>query len=246
MSTRSRVVAAIVAPAVVAVGAFTVDSISTSRVESDLSTRIRPAVEGSPAPSVLIHGGPTTRWAAPGTLSSVSIRAEDVDRPGLGPVAVEAEVTDLHVPESGDEDLTARSVTVSVRMTGDSLGPALGMRDVLIGAADDPSLAGGTEHRARVTGTLRGTDTRVSAFVDLVVDERGAHLVPTAPATGPGGIPDQDGELAMRRTALTLAPDVLPLGLTVEPLTVRGGTLTASGTGGPGTAPLGTLVRPDH
>lgn len=45
------------------------------------------------------------------------------------------------------------------------------------------------EHRARVTGTPRDPDVRVSAFVDLVVDTHGARLVPVAPATGPAGFP---------------------------------------------------------
>ncbi|MFN3600480.1 MAG: DUF2993 domain-containing protein, partial [Dietzia sp.] len=69
---------------------------------------------------------------------------------------------------------------------------------------------------------------------------------PGAPPPRPSGFPDQDPDLALRRTALTLSPDVLPLGVAVETLTVRGGTLTAGGTGGPGTAPLGDLARPDH
>ena len=245
MGTRRLIVASIAAAVVVGGGAFTVDSISASKVEADLSTRIRPATPGVGAPSVMLGGGPTGRWSGPDTLSSVSIRAEGVDRPGLDPVAVEAAVTDLRLPEDRAAELVAGSVSVSVQITGDSLGPALGMRDVVVGAADDPSLAGGTEDRARVTGTLEESGTRVSAIVELVVDSRGAHLVPVAAATGPAGPPDQDPDLAMRRTALTLAPDVLPLGLAVESFTVRGGTLTASGSGGPGTAPLGDLARPD-
>lgn len=244
MGARRPVVVSIAAAAVVVGGAFTLDSISASRVETDLSTRIRPAATGVSAPAVMIGGSPASRWSGPDTLASVSIRAEGVDRPGLDPVTVEAAATDLHVPDDRAADLRAGSVTVSVQITGDSLGPALGMRDVVVGAADDPSLAGGTEHRARVTGTL-GSGTRVSAIVELVVDDRGAHLVPVAAATGPAGVPDQDEALAMRAIALTLAPDVLPLGLSVDSLTARGGTLTASGDGGPRTAPLGDLVRPD-
>ena len=77
------------------------------------------------------------------------------------------------------------------------------------------------------------------------VDASGAHLVPVAAATGPGGVPDQDPELAMRSVALTFAPDLLPLGVPVDTLTVKAGTLTASGTGGPGTPPLDGLVRGD-
>ena len=235
---------AVAALAVVVGGVFTVDAISASRVEADLSTRIRSATPGVTAPSVMIRGGPTSRWSGPETLSSVSVRAEGVGRPGLGPVAVEAVATDVHVPADRSAPLTAGSVTVSVQITGDSLGPALGMRDVVVGAADDPSLAGGDEHRARVTGTLDGTGTRVSAGVDLVVDDLGARLVPVAPATGPAGFPAGDGELALRRTALTLEPDVLPLGVAVETLSVAGGTITATGDGGPGTAPLDGLARP--
>ena len=237
---------AVAALAVVVGGVFTVDAISASRVEADLSTRIRSATPGVTAPSVMIGGGPTSRWTGPETLSSVSVRAEGVGRPGLGPVAVEAVATDVHVPADRSAPLTAGPVTVSVQITGDSLGPALGMRDVVVGAADDPSLAGGDEHRARVTGTLDGTGTRVSAVVDLVVDDRGAHLVPVTAATGPSGIPDQDPDLARRRTTLTLSPDVLPLGVDVETLTARGGTLTASGTDETGATPLGDLARPDH
>lgn len=237
---------AAVALAVVVAGAFTVDSVSASRIEADLSTRIRSATPGVMAPSVMVGGAPTSRWSGPGTLSSVSVRAERVDRPGLGPVAVEAVATDVHVPDDRSAPLTAGAVTVSVQIIGDSLGPALGMRDVLVGAADDPSLAGGVEHRARVTGTIEGTDTRVSTIVDLVVDDRGAHLVPVTAATGPSGSPDQDPGLALRRTALTLSPDVLPLGVAVETLTAKGGTLTASGTDETGATPLGDLARPDH
>lgn len=242
---RSAVVVA--ATAAVAAGvAFTVDTVSASRTEAEISTRIAANAEGSRTPAVTIGGGPTSRWSGPDTLGSVSIRVEGVERPGLGPVAVEADATELHLPEDRGEGMTARSATVSIQITGDSLGSALRMRDVLVAAADDPSLAGGTEHRARVSGTLEGSDTRVSAFVDLVVDERGAHLVPVAPATGPAGISDQDRELALRSTALTLDPDVLPLGFDVDTLTVRGGTITAAGDGGPGTAPLDDLARPDH
>lgn len=246
MRARRSVAVATAALAVVVVGAVTVDAVNASGVEADVSTRIRPATPGVAAPSVMIGGGPTSRWTGPETLASASIRVEGVTRPGLGPVAVEATVTDLHVPGDRSADMTADAVSVSVQISGDSLGPALGMRDVLVGASDDPSLAGGVEHRARVTGTLEGTDTRVSAIVDLVVDDRGAHLVPVEAATGPSGLPEQDPGLALRRTALTFSPDVLPLGIAVETLTVRGGTITAGGTGGPGTTPLGDLARPDH
>ena len=245
MGTRRPLVVSLAAVAVVIGGAVVVDSISASRVEADLSTRIRPATPGVSAPSVMVGGGPTGRWSGPDTLASVSIRAEGVYRPGLGPVTVEATATDLTVPDDRAADLLAGSVSVSVQITGDSLGPVLGMRDVVVGAADDPTLAGGTEDRARVTGTLEESGTRVSAIVHLVVDSRGAHLVPVAAATGPAGVPGQDPDLALRRTALTLAPDVLPLGLAVDSLTARGGTLTASGDGGPRTAPLGGLARPD-
>ncbi len=244
MGSRRPLVVSIAAVAVAAGGAVAVDSISASRVEADLSTRIRPATPGVGAPSVMIGRGPTGRWSGPDTLSSVSIRAEGVDRPGLGPVTVEATVADLTVPDDRAADLLAGSVTLSVQITGATLGPLLGMRDVVVGAADDPTLAGGTEDRARVTGTLEDSDTRVSAIVHLVVDSRGAHLVPAAAATGPAAPADQDAALALRRTALTLAPDVLPLGLAVGSFTARGGTLTASGSG-PGTAPLGGLARPD-
>ena len=246
MRPRRSIAVATATLAVVVGGAFTVDAVRASVVEADVSTRIRPATPGVPAPTVMIGGGPTSRWSGPETLSSASIRAERVARPGLAPVTVDAVATDLRVPGDRSVDMTAESVAIAVQITGDALGPALGMRDVLVGAADDPSLAGGVERRARVTGTLEGTDTRVSAVVDLVVDDRGAHLVPVSAATGPGGVPDQDPALALRRTALTLPPDVLPLGLAVETLTVRGGTLTVGGTGRPGTAPLGDLARPAH
>lgn len=245
MRVPRPVVLAAVSVAVVAGGAFTVETVNASRIEADLSGRVAPDTAGAGPPSVTIGGGPGSRWSGPDTLASVTIRIEGVERPGLGPAAVEAVASDVSVPEDPAGPLTAGAVTVAVQITGDSLGPALGMRDVLVGAADDPSLAGGTENRARVTGTLEGTDVRVSAFVDLVVDDLGAHLVPVAPATGPAGFPDGDGELAMRRTALTLQPDVLPLGLPVEALSVTGGTIAASGDGGPGTAPLGGLARPD-
>lgn len=274
-------VAALAAVVVLAGGAYTVDAVSASQLEAEISARIASEMPGAGPPSVMT-GGPFSRWSGPDTLSSVSIRAEGVERPGLGPVAVEAVATEVVVPDNGGNDddddngngngnnsnngnsadtsasgpgggspdsgtggLTAESVVVSVQIIGDSLAPALGMRDVLVGAADDPSLAGGTEHRARVTGTLEESGERVSAIVDLVVDTSGAHLVPVAAATGPGGVSGQDPALAMRSVALTFAPDLLPLGVPVETLTVKGGTIIAAGTGGPGTPPLDGLVRGD-
>ena len=238
---------AVVATATVVAGvAFIVDSVAVSRTEAEISSRIASGSESTGTPAVSIGGTPTSRWSGPETLGAVSVRVERVERPGLGPVAVEVNATDLRLPGDHLKSMTARSTTISVQITGDSLGPALGMRDVLVAAADDPSLAGGIEHRARVTGTLEGSDLRVSAFVDLVVDTSGAHLSPVAPATGPAGLPDQDRQLALRRTALTLDPDVLPLGAAVATLTVRGGSITATGIGGPGTAPLDDLARTDH
>lgn len=241
----ATVVTAVAVLAVVAGGAVVAEMVTASRIEADLSGRIDPGIPGSGPPSVRIGGGPGSRWSGPDTLHSVAIRIEGVERPGLGATAVEAVATDVSVPRDHAGPLTAEEVTVSVQITGESLGPALGMRDVLVGAADDPSLAGGPENRARVTGTLVGSEVRVSAFVDLVVDDLGARLVPDAPATGPAGFPDGDGELALRRTALTLDPHVLPLGVEVQTLTVTGGTITAAGDGGPGTAPLDGLARPD-
>ena len=250
MKVPRAVVAAIAAVVVLTGGAFTFDAVSASRVEAEISERIDSArVDSAPAdaapaslPAVTI-GGPLSRWSAPDTLSTVSVRVEGVERPGLGPVAVEANAHDVRLGDG--QAMTADSVTVAVQITGDSLASALGMRDLLVGAADDPSLAGGTEHQARLTGTLIESGERVSAIVDLVVDASGAHLVPVAAATGPGGVPDQDTALALRSTALTLAPDVLPLGVAVETLTVKGGTITATGTGGPATPPLDDLVRGD-
>lgn len=239
--------ATVLAVVVLAGGAaFAADSITASRVEADLSLRIRPATPGVAAPAVVVGGGPTGRWSGDDRLISVAVRADGVERPGLGPVTVEADATDVTLPADRSAPLSAASTTVSVLITGEALGHALGLRDVRVGAARDSSLAGGVEHTARVEGTVDGTDTRISAFVDLVVDARGAHLVPVAAATGPAGVADQDAGLALSRTALTLAADVLPLGLPVETFTVRGGTLTASGRGGPGTAPLGELAHPDH
>ena len=272
-------VAALAAVVVLAGGAYTVDAVSASQLEAEISARIASEMPGAGPPSVMT-GGPFSRWSGPDTLSSVSIRAEGVERPGLGPVAVEAVATEVVVPDNGGNDdddngngngngnnsnngnsadtsasgpgggspdsdtggLTAESVVVSVQIIGDSLAPALGMRDVLVGAADDPSLAGGTEHRARVTGTLEESGERVSAIVDLVVDTSGAHLVPVAAATGPGGVSGHDPAPALRRVALAFAP---PLGVPVETLTVKGGTIIAAGTGGPGTPPLDGLVRGD-
>lgn len=258
MRTPRAAVAAIAVVVVLAGGAFTVDAVSASRLEAEISARVAPdpATGGPAAPPSVTTGGPLSRWSGTDTLSTVTIRAEGVERPGLGPVAVEAVAHEVHVRRDGEnaahdkaadaaDAMTAESVVVSVQITGDSLAPALGMRDLLVGAADDPSLAGGIEHRALLTGTLIESGERVSVIVDLVVDASGAHLVPVAAATGPGGVPDQDTDLAMRSAALTLAPDVLPLGVPVETLTVKGGTITAAGTGGPGTPPLDGLARGD-
>lgn len=242
---RRIVVTSAVVVAVAAGGAFIGDTVSASRVEAELSTRIRPASPGIPAPSVMIGGGPTSRWSGPDRLSSVTVRAEGVERPLFGPLTVEAESTDVHLTDDRSDSLNSGHVAVSAHITSNELGRALGLNEVRLAAADDPSLAGGAETRARITGTVNGTDSRISTFVDLVVDERGAHLVPVAPATGPGGIAEQDRALAMEQTSLTLPPDLLPLGRPIETLTVRGGSITASGTGGPGTAPLNDLTTPD-
>lgn len=245
MGSLRRAAAAVAATAVVlAGGALVVDSVSASRIEADLSERIRPATPGVAAPAVTVGGGPGSRWTGPDRLDSVSVRAEGVGRPAVGPVTVEADATGVHVPPDHSAPPSARDVTVSVNITGDALGRALGMHEMLLAAADDPSLAGGTEHRARVTGTLDGTDTRVSAFVDLVVDDRGARLVPASPATGPAGLPDQDRGRAMHHTALTLPPDLLPLGADIDTLTVRGSTIVASGSGGADATPLDRLAAP--
>ncbi|MBB0994398.1 DUF2993 domain-containing protein, partial [Dietzia sp. SLG510A3-40A3] len=84
------VVIAAVAVAVVAGSAFTVETVSASRIEADLSGRIDPGNTGAGPPSVTIGGAPGSRWSGPDTLVSATIRVEGVDRPGLGPVAVEA------------------------------------------------------------------------------------------------------------------------------------------------------------
>lgn len=263
MTIPRPVLAVVAAVAVLAGGAYAVDAVSASRLEADISARIASGTTVVGPPSVMI-GGPLNRWSEPEVLSSVAIRTEGVERPGLGPVAVEAQATGVRVPADATDDgegdgdgdgdvsggagadaLVAESVVVVVQITGDSLAPALRMRDVVIGAADDPSLAGGVENRAQISGTLEESGHRVSAFVDLVVDASGAHLVPVAAATGPGGVPDQDVDLALRATALTLEPDVLPLGVPVSTLTVKHGTISAAGTGGPGTPPLDGLARRD-
>lgn len=242
---RRIAVACAAVVAVAAGGVFVADSVSASRVEADLSSRIRPATPGVRAPEVTIGGGPTARWTGEDRLASVSVRAEGVERPMFGPVTVEVESTDVNFDDDPSAPLTSGDITVSVNLTSNELSRALGLRDVTLAAANDPSLAGGTETRARISGTVDETDSRISSFVDLVVDDRGAHLIPFSPATGPGGIAEQDEKLAMERTALTLPPDLLPLGIPVESLTIRSGAITASGTGGPGTAPLGDLTAPD-
>lgn len=251
---RRTVVAVAATVAVLAGGAYVADTVVASRAEAALSERIRPATPGVPAPAVTLGGGPAARWDDSRGRPSATIRAEGVVRPVVGAVTVEAVATDVALPPAGVHATdapdagppTAGSVEVSVQITGDALGRALDMRDMLVSAADDPSLAGGTEHRARVTGTVPDPGERISVFVDLVVDDDGAHLVPVAPATGPAGVADQDADLALAHTALTLPPDLLPLGVDVETLTIRGGTLSATGTTGPGSTPLDDLVRPAH
>lgn len=277
MEFPRRIGIAVAATVVVLVGgAYVADTVVASRAEVGISERIRPATPGVPAPAVTLGGGPAARWSGPEAWPSVTVRAEGVVRPVVGAVTVEAEASDVTVPQDEGAPPTAAAVTVSVHITGDALGRALGMRDMLVSAADDPSLAGGTEHRARVTGTVPDGDDggdgdgdgdggsgagtgaaageRISVFVDLVVDGdragagagAGAHLVPVAPATGPAGVADQDTDLALTHAALTLPADLLPLGLEVETLTIRGGTLTATGTTDSGTTPLDDLVRPAH
>ena len=52
-------------------------------------------------------------------------------------------------------------------------------------------------------------------------------------------------DMHLGRFPARLHPDLLPLGVPVQHLTVTGGTITASGTGGPGTPPLDDLLRRD-
>src|SRR5699024_1742593 len=127
---------------VLAGGAFAVDSVSASRGEADLSHRIRPATPGVPAPAVTIGGAPTGRWTGPDgdVLSSVTIRAEGVERPAFGAVTVEASATDVSGVRDPGAPLAAGELTVEVQVTGDALGRALGMDQTRLGAADDPSL----------------------------------------------------------------------------------------------------------
>ena len=227
----SAAVAALVGVLVVVLaGLWVADCVIVSRREAAISERIRPETPGVAAPMVTLGAAPFA--ALGGTreeFSSLTARVEGVPREGLGPVTVTATAHDVRLPADPSAPLGGDGAAVAVLLTAESLGRALGLEEAVVGHADDSSLAGSAETRARVSGRLPGHGAAVSALVDLVPAPGGARLVPVAADTGPAGVSDQDEAAALAHTALRLDPHVLPLGAEVTSLTVRAGTITASG-----------------
>lgn len=201
-----------------------------SRLEGEVSEMIRPPTAGVPDVRVTLSGvvGMSNDEAdddpaAHRHADSMTIRAERTPRPQLGAVTVEAEARHLTLPAATDPDAGATAhaghLEVTVEISDFVLTRVTGLHVTRLASAEDTSLVGGREDKARLTlagSWPDGTGPSGEVLLDLAVGDRGGLLVPREPTLG--------------FPRIRLDGDVLPLGIPVESLVVESGTIRASGT----------------
>lgn len=125
-----------------------------------------------------------------GKLSSIRVRARDLEVPGFGLVSVESGASDAEVPArtvwSGDFESTyAKKFFTNLQFDGLALGQHMGLTDLVIQNLDDVSPAGGWETEAILEATPEGYSAPVTAVVKLRIISGDVYFLPDHIISGP-------------------------------------------------------------
>lgn len=216
--------AVIVTVAVIAGLAFlAVDSWTASRAEARLSRDIQEAGNLNSVPKVSVGGQPYLNALNTDVVPEVTVKMQDVDIEGLGPVDALTHLTDIKVaPEQVKKgNLSGAVATFDNRiiiMGAVSFGRLLHMDDLSILNPYDSSRYGSAASEARLVGTPKGFDKKVEAKVKLRLVGPMFHMTVEELKNVPAGREDE------ARKAFTFDMDTraLPLGGQVSSVTLNG------------------------
>lgn len=228
MSAKSGKVAA-AAVAVTAGIAFVADAAVAANVEKQLARDAREH-HGLPAdPETYIGGLPFAQVAFTGEVPRVSFQSLDIPVEGVGIANSRTDIYEITIPASKAiaadfTGATAKRVEHTLSLDGVAFGQLLGMTDLDISNPYDISPSGGSASEAQLTGTLPGTDDKVTAIVSL-------RLIGTTFRMTPQSLVDVPPPLTAATTdAFTLELDTrdLPLGARADKVEVVGGSIRFS------------------
>jgi hypothetical protein len=246
------VVAAVIAVAVIAIGAIGVDYGTSIYAEYRLSSNVRKAAHLGSDPFVAILAFPFIPQALHGHYNELEIKANAVDHALVGKATLEATMYSVDLTYASWLIRPAAKLPVGrleSRIIIDSmhLGRYLGMSDLMVEAppAETNNATGGTtesgissNHGLVFSGTPKSAnfDHRVSVSVDLAIspdDQTTLVFTPTGILTGPDTadqtVPDNKRDAVLHAFTARLPNQKLPFGVAPTSEGARGSDVIIEG-----------------
>ncbi|TNL96124.1 DUF2993 domain-containing protein [Corynebacterium tapiri] len=158
-----------------------IDSAIAMRVEAKISSAVEESADLATSPAVYVGGVPYVTALLTGEIPQVTVTSLDINVEDLGIVNARTEINRVHVtPQqalSGDlygapGELFKRTVSLD----GVAFGQLLGITDLDISNPYDISPAGGVASEAKLTGTPKGFEDKVTVVVDLRLESPTFHM----------------------------------------------------------------------
>lgn len=244
--------AAVIAVAVVLLGAFGIDYGSSIYAEYRLSCSVRKAAELRSDPFVAIVAFPFIPQAMRDRYSQVEIKANAVDHAAVGQATLEATMYSVDLTHTSwlirsDAKLPVGRLESRIIMDSTHLGRYVGIRDLMVEAPpkETNTATGGVtasgisgSHGLVFSGTPHsaGFEHRVSVSVDLSIapDEQATLVItPTGILTGADtadqAVPDDKRDAVLRAFTSRVPNQRLPFGVAPKSEGVRGSDVIIEG-----------------
>ncbi|WP_407686936.1 mannan chain length control protein LmeA [Mycobacterium sp. HUMS_1102779] len=244
--------AAVIAVAVVAVGAVGVDYGTSIYAEYRLSTTVRKVAKLGSDPFVAILAFPFIPQAMRRHYNELEIKANAVDHALTGKATLEATMHSIDLTYASwlirpDAKLPVGELESRIILDSMHLGRYLGISDLMVDAPlrETNDATGGTtesgisgSHGLVFTGTPKsaGFDHRVSVSVDLSIapdDQATLVFTPTGVLTGPDTanqpVPDDERGAVLHAFSTTLPGQRLPFGVAPQTVGARGSDVIIEG-----------------
>ncbi len=159
------------------------DSIVAMNTERRFSNELRETANLPTAPYAGFGGAAYTASLLTGTVTSISVRAGDIEVPGFGLVSVESGASDVELDRHGVltgefHDAPAKKFFTKLQLDGIALGRLMGFTDLVVQNIDDISPIGGWETEALLEATLPGDSAPTQVAVELRVRQGVVHITP--------------------------------------------------------------------